>query len=71
MTRETISGLIILAAVFFVGYVMIQVNTEDKYVMRDGCVYHKTTELSGDDFETNYTLVTCDSTKFHKYTIEK
>ena len=70
MTRETISGLAILAAVFIVGYLMIKINTEDKYVIRDGCVYHKTTELSGDDFQTNYTLVTCDSVEFHKYELE-
>lgn len=70
MNRETITGLIILVVVFTIGYFFIWIGSEDKYVMRDGCIYHKTKEFVGEGFDIEYTPVTCDSSQFHNYTIE-
>lgn len=71
--RDVLIGIVAIVVIFVVFSLIAWSGTEDKYVMRDGCIYHKTKELVGGGeitFDIEYTLVTCDSTQFHKYTIE-
>ncbi len=65
---KTVFGLIVCVLCL---WFIITASHEDKYVMRDGCVYHFTQDWNGISVDGNYTKVTCDSTKFHKYRITK
>lgn len=71
MSRNALSGIVIIIVCLLLVVVLNWAGSYDKYVMRDGCVYHKTKEMAGDDFDISYTLVTCDENEFYKYEIEE
>jgi len=70
MNKKTLSGIAILAIVIGIMIFRNWAGSYDKYVMRDGCIYHKTKELAGDEFDISYTKVTCDESEFYKFKIE-
>jgi hypothetical protein len=71
MSREVIGGMGIIIVCLVLVAVMNWAGSYDKYVMRDGCVYHKTKEMAGESFDIEYTLVTCEENEFYKYEIEE
>ena len=62
--------LMIIAGVLCI-WAVAEMSSKDKYVMRDGCLYHFTQEYNGVSVDGNYTKVTCDPLEFEKYHIEK
>ena len=63
-------GIISLIVAVLCLLALIEFSREDKYIMRDECVFHETREWTGDGISVNYTPVTCDTAKFYKYHIE-
>lgn len=72
MSRDAIGGIFAIIIAIAIIYIIAAVGEEDKYVLRDGCIYHKTKEYVGEGgFDVEYTLVTCEEGEFHKYTVEE
>ena len=71
MGGEVIKGIAAIVIAIAIIYIIAAIGEGDKYVIRDGCVYHKTKEYVGEGgFDVQYTQVTCEESEFHKYTIE-
>jgi len=62
--KETVASIFIIVGCLFV---VIGLSHEDKYQIRDGCMYHITKDWNGIDTDQSTTLVTCDESEFHKY----
>jgi hypothetical protein len=72
MNREAIWGIAAIIIAIILISIVAAAGEEDKYVLRDGCIYHKTKEFIGEGgFDVEYTLVTCEEGEFHKYTVEE
>jgi len=68
---ENFGKTIFVIIVMIICFLILFSAEEDKYIIRDGCIYHKTKEWTGDGFSINRTKVTCDKLQFKKYKIEK
>jgi len=50
-----------------IGLTILNFNDANKYVLHDGCIHLKRVYFTGFAFETYYTPITCDKTKFKSY----
>lgn len=70
METRAIFAVFLVVFLLTMAYGLRKCDVEDKYIIRDSCIYHKTAENIGGQLFVNYTLTTCDEKQFNQYKIE-